>query len=194
MVNKRYNGDQKDLPNDLLTRMIRASNDGNRNLSSTEMMGLTTTNVLAGPGTTAVILRALFYHMCRNPHAYQRLQEEVDGAFNSGALSLPIRYDQASKLEYLNAAITEALRVHPATGFILEREVPSGGAEIAGTFVPAGTVVGINAWVMHANKQVFGEDAERFRPERWLGDDEKIREMKRCHLTVGLTRSLSFIP
>ena len=30
------------------------------------------------------------------------------------------------------------------------------------------TIVGTNAWVLHRNKQVYGDDAEAFRPERWI--------------------------
>jgi cytochrome P450 len=33
------------------------------------------------------------------------------------------------------------------------------------------TVVGINPWVLHRNQDVFGEDVDEFKPERWLGDD-----------------------
>lgn len=36
---------------------------------------------------------------------------------------------------------------------------------------PVQSVVGINTWVAHRNKQVFGDDAEVFSPERWLIDD-----------------------
>jgi len=31
-----------------------------------------------------------------------------------------------------------------------------------------GTVVGCAAWVVHQNKEVFGEDADVFRPDRYL--------------------------
>lgn len=67
----------------------------------------------------------------------------------------------------------------------IEREVPSGGVTIAGKFIPVGTIVGINSWVMHANKQVYGEDAEMFRPERWFEDEQRIREMERCNMAFG---------
>ncbi len=77
--------------------------------------------------------------------------------------------------------------MHPATGLVLEREVPSGGVELAGKHIPAGTVVGINSWVMHANTDVYGVDAHVFKPERWLDvDEEHLRLMKRCNMAVRL--------
>jgi cytochrome P450 len=33
------------------------------------------------------------------------------------------------------------------------------------------TVVGANPWVIHRNKEVYGEDVEDFRPDRWLKED-----------------------
>lgn len=49
-------------------------------------------------------------------------------------------------MEYLSAVINETLRIHPSTGFILERIVPSGGATISDVYLPEGTVVGLNTW------------------------------------------------
>ena len=69
------------------------------------------------------------------------------------------------------------------------RDVIDGRFCIAGQFLPAGTIVGINSWVMHADKQVYGEDAEKFRPERWFDTEERVREMKRYNMAVGVVRS-----
>lgn len=33
------------------------------------------------------------------------------------------------------------------------------------------TVVGANPWVIHRSKEVYGEDVEDFRPDRWLKED-----------------------
>jgi cytochrome P450 len=96
-----------------------------------------------------------------------------------------VRYANGANLEYLNAVITEALRAHAATGFVTEREVPTSWVTIAENFILAGTVIGINSWVMHANKQMYGEDAETFRPERWFEDEQRVREMKRCNMAFG---------
>jgi cytochrome P450 len=46
-----------------------------------------------------------------------------------------------------------------------------------GRFVPAGTIVSTNPWLLHFNKKVFGEDAGIFRPERWMEGKERAAEM-----------------
>lgn len=185
MINKRINGEQTEVRRDMLQRLLEVSEKDDSKISLSEIIALTTTNLIAGSDSTAIGLRAILYFLCRHANVYAKLQKEVDDAFNSGAISSPVRYSEGAKLEYLNAVVTEALRAHAATGFVLEREVPEGGVTISGTFIPAGTIVGINSWVMHANKQVYGEDAEEFRPERWFDSEERVREMKRCNMAVS---------
>ena len=85
-----------------------------------------------------------------------------------------------------NAVIQETLRIHPNTGTIIERKVPEKGALIDGYYIPGGTIVGINAWVLHRNEQVYGKDIDAFRPERWLDatQDQKL-EMSRNLFSVS---------
>lgn len=86
----------------------------------------------------------------------------------------------------------EALRLHPSVGFPLDRVVPAGGADICGKHVPAGTFVGINGFVVHRDRGVYGDDALAFRPERWLeATPEKLRLMERTFIAVRNSISLS---
>jgi len=89
-------------------------------------------------------------------------------------------------MPYLQAVLKEALRCHPATGLPLGRVVPAGGAVIADRFFPEGTIVGVNSWVAHANAAVFGADAARFRPERWLESDDQAVKMERYFMAFGM--------
>jgi hypothetical protein len=70
---------------------------------------------------------------------------------------------------------------------IIERIVPKQGAEICGEVIPGGTIVGCNAWVIHRRAEVFGEDAEIYRPERWLEADPDVRrKMEGSMLHFGM--------
>ncbi|KAF1974187.1 cytochrome P450 [Bimuria novae-zelandiae CBS 107.79] len=124
--------------------------------------------LFAGSDTTAIAFRSLFYHLMHNPSVYARLEAEVDEAVCEGRMSLPPSYKQASQLPYLCACIKEALRIHPGAQLSLPRTVPPGGLHLCGQFIPGGYVVGINAAVMHFDKNVFGQDAESFNPDRWI--------------------------
>lgn len=65
----------------------------------------------------------------------------------------------------------------PFSGLLM-KEVPPGGDTIDGMFVPGGTRIGHNTLALQRSAAVFGDDAEIFRPERWLeASAEKAREM-----------------
>ena len=85
----------------------------------------------------------------------------------------------------MDACVKEAGRLHPAVGLPLERVVPAKGAEICGKRFPPGTIVGINAWVVHRDKDAFGDDAAVWRPERWLCAEQHRHKMERALLTVS---------
>lgn len=84
------------------------------------------------------------------------------------------------------------MRMHPGVQLPLERIVPVGGATLCDVHIPAGTIVGVNAAVVHRDTEIFGADANEFRPERWLDEDqEKVKTMDRHLLTVSLAKSPS---
>ncbi|KAF1843681.1 cytochrome P450 [Cucurbitaria berberidis CBS 394.84] len=139
--------------------------------------------VAAGGDSTSVSMASIFYHLLKTPRTYKKLCAEVRNPIYTGK---NISYATGKKMEYLQACIKEGMRLHPAVGLILERLVPKGGRMICGHFFPEGTTVGINPWVMHYNKDVYGEDVNEFRPERWLeASPEKLREMNNGFLSFG---------
>ena len=95
-------------------------------------------------------------------------------------------------MPYLQACMKEAMRMHPAVGMLLERLVPPEGAELGGLWLPGGTVVGANPWVVARDKAVYGDDVDHFRPERWIeADHDRYKLMDRNFLAVsqGLSSS-----
>jgi cytochrome P450 len=79
----------------------------------------------------------------------------------------------------------ETLRHHPAVAAVLERVVPPEGATVCGHYFQAGTIVGMNPWVLHRDTTIFGTDAERFRPERWIdSSEEQLNLMGRYSMAV----------
>ena len=122
----------------------------------------------AGADTTAIAINSILYHLMRNPGAYERLTAEVDAAVADGTLSMPAAYAQAIQLPYLKACINEGMRLHPSVGLTMPRVVPAGGASISGFHFPEGYRVGVNGAVVHYDKDIFGSDADKFNPNRWI--------------------------
>lgn len=171
---------------DLLGRFKRFK-DGEKVMDDKELMSHAASNVLAGSDTTASTLRALFYYLCRTPAVHDKLLAEIDEAERNGQLSDPVTFEEAQQLNYFQAVVKEALRMHPAIGLLLERVVPEGGADIGGVWLPGGTIIGMNPWVAARDRSVYGDDAYTFRPERWLeADAGQLKMMERNFLAVRI--------
>lgn len=119
------------------------------------------------------------------PEAYDRLQKEVDEAAVNGQLSSPVTYAEANRLPYLCACIKEALRLHPGVQLTMSRLTPVEGLELCGQYIPEGYRVGMNPAVVHYDKSVFGEDADEFRPARWLEGDAAAMDKAMLHFGAG---------
>ncbi|CAI7653533.1 unnamed protein product [Penicillium discolor] len=153
---------------DFIQKLIGLQEAGKVN--DQELFNTINANIAAGSDTTGLTLGAAIYYLARNKSCAERLREEIDAC----QLSTPISFSEAQQMPYLQAIIKEVLRVHPAVGLPLPRAVPAPGVELEGYFFPEGTVVGMNAWVVHRDQNVFGTDADIFRPERWLGPREEV--------------------
>ncbi|KUI65981.1 Pisatin demethylase [Cytospora mali] len=171
---------------DILSQLLRTHAEDPNSLSMAEVIAITTTNVLAGSDTTAISLSSALYYLSKYPETRRKLEKEIEAAITEGRASNPITYAEAVKLPYLSAVINEAMRIHPATGFILERCVPKTGVTLHGVYLPENTIVGVNSWALHYNKDVFGPDVHAFRPERWIeGDEDRIKDMRRNMIAFG---------
>ena len=118
-------------------------------------------------------------HIITSPRVYQHLVADIQSAARDGSISMPITSAEARKMPYLQAVIKEGLRIHPPITGLLAKLVNPGGEIIKGHFVPGGTAIGHCVLGIERN-EVFGEDVDSFRPERWLEAPEARRkEMER---------------
>lgn len=103
----------------------------------------------------------------RTPAVLQNLVREVRTAYPKEE---GITGASLSKLRYLNAVIQEALRLCPTIPDGMRRQIPIGGASVAGHFLPGGTVVSIPQWATYQSPIKFYKPQE-FLPDRWLGGE-----------------------
>ena len=147
-------------------------------------MSWTTSNITAGSDTTAILLRTILYTLMKHPEDMRRLLDELRAAREQSQLSNPVTWKETRNLPFLDACVKEAGRLHPPFGLQYERVVPDEGVELCGQYVEGSTIVGINPWVAHRDKATFGDDAEAWRPERWLCDKATRQKMEHGLLTV----------
>lgn len=135
-------------------------------------------NIVAGADTTSITMRTLIFYILSQPNTKARVLADLALARKAGRLSDPVTMDEGMALPYWQACIHEALRIHPAVNFPMPRVVPAPGLAVSGHFLPAGTEIGANAWVQHRNKDVFGPDVEKFRPDRWIDNPNHALMMR----------------
>lgn len=182
-VRKRYTGDAKDLT-DILGSFRR------HGLTETECQTEALFMFAAGSETTASAMSITLFYIIATPTAYQRLKSEMKVAVEKGEVSSPITMAEAKRLPYLQAVLYEGMRMRPPATATFGKEVPKGGDTIHGHFVPGGTTVAPNVPSMMRSKILFGQDADIFRPERFLEASEDVRaEMQRnVELVFGYGR------
>ncbi|CAK7271321.1 hypothetical protein SEPCBS119000_004540 [Sporothrix epigloea] len=174
-VGMRY-GEKAVVKRDMLGSFVK------HGLSRDEAEGEALTQIVAGSDTTATATRATLLYIMTNPQVYTRLQHEIDEGVRAGQISSPIRDAEARNLPYLQAVIREGLRMWPPANGLLPK-VSMTDDVICGVNVPAGTSVAWAAWTVMHDKEVFGEDAYQFRPERWLNaSPDKLRAMDQTAL------------
>ena len=143
--------------------------------------------LLAGRDTTASLLSDVWFVLARRPDVWQKLRTEVDALGGE-----PPTYQQIKDMKYLRAVLNEskhsfpsfartilkpgnsALRLYPvvpgnARTAVVDTILPLGGGEDGKSpiFIPKGQIVQYSVYAMHRRKDLYGEDAEEFKPERW---------------------------
>lgn len=190
---------------DLLSMFLKAQEARPNFMTDSRVLTMVTSMAFAGSETTAISISAVLYYLLKNPRCLQNLRMELHNAAETGKIGSRkdgpiVSWSESQSLPYLDACIKEAFRMHPAAGLPLERVTPPAGIEICGEHIPGGTIVGCSAWVIHRNREIFGDDADMYRPERWLGngtttrdqnnpDDswrQKLAEMNACMFQFGM--------
>uniref|UniRef100_A0A8C1W8B1 unspecific monooxygenase n=1 Tax=Cyprinus carpio TaxID=7962 RepID=A0A8C1W8B1_CYPCA len=117
--------------------------------------------ILGGYETTSTTLTFLLYNLATNPDCLEKLVEEIDTNFPPDT---PITYDALMKMDYLEMAINESMRLLP-TAPRLER-VCKKTVELNGVTIPKDTLVAIPTYVLYRDPQLW-DSPDEFRPERF---------------------------
>jgi cytochrome P450 len=192
----RYQGNDKQYRHpskrDFLDQFIEAKKLHPDVVDDIQIVSYLMFNMIAGGDTTARTIRAVFYHVLKDLRVWSRLEKDV--VATGFADKVPVPFKDAHNIPYLDAVVRKAMRMHSAVGMILERYVPESGLHLPdGSLLPAGVTVGMNPYIIARNQDIWGDDAEIFRSEMWLRDeeqdesDEDNQERLRCMNSADLT-------
>ncbi|KAI1073699.1 benzoate 4-monooxygenase cytochrome P450 [Whalleya microplaca] len=161
----------------------RDPDTGQRAYDEDELRAECTLLIMAGSDTVSISLSSIFFYLTGDPRRCQKLMHEIRTTFESAEDI--VHGPKLQDCVYLRACINEGMRLTPTIASEHPREVLAGGLSILGEHYPAGTIVGIVPWASSRNRAVYGDDAEVFRPERWIVDgstgsttEEKLAQYK----------------
>jgi benzoate 4-monooxygenase len=160
---------------DLLARLMEGRDESGEKLGKEELTAEALTQLIAGSDTTSNTSCALLYHCLSHPDVVRKLQQELDQALPD--IDAVPTFASVKDLPYVDAVIKETMRIHSTSSLGLPRMIPPGpGITLAGHHFPQGTVLSVPAYTIHHSKEIWGADADEFKPERW----EKVTEQQKA--------------
>ncbi|KAI0070120.1 cytochrome P450 [Panus rudis PR-1116 ss-1] len=173
----RQVGEGKDIISVLLRANMAAS--GEDKMPEEELLGHMSQLIFAAMETTSGALARILHLLAQHQDIQQRLRQEIRAAkqeFNNE----DIPYDTLVSLPYMEAVCREALRLYsPVTtmnrqaraDIMMPLSTPIRGEDgslINEVLIPKNTPVIIGVWASNINPAIWGDDAEVYKPERWL--------------------------
>nr|XP_043621576.1 cytochrome P450 94A1-like [Erigeron canadensis] len=158
----------EDTEKDLLSRFM-----GNSDFSPEFLRDIVISFILAGRDTTSSALTWFFWLLASYPKVEQKILDELKTIRSSSSKGLNDFYsfDELRQMHYLQAAISEGLRLYPPvpvdTKACLKDDILPDG-----TVVKKGWFVTYSTYAIGRMESVWGKDCRVFRPERWLDYDE----------------------
>lgn len=142
--------------------------------------------ILAGAETTGSSLQSFLFRLLSDQEVRSKIMAEIDAAEKAGHFKDGVvQFDDLNEhCPYYVACWKESLRLVPPVPSEFPRVVPAGGITLHGHFIPAGTDIAVSTWLGQRDRNVYGEDADEFRPERWY-DPADAAEFARLGLAWG---------
>ena len=147
------------LGEDILSLLLEARYEDGRSMSDGEIQDELMTMLFAGHETTASSLAWSFYWLHRLPEVGQKLRSELN------SLAQDAEFTDIIKLPYLDAVVSETLRLNPVVVFVgRQLKAPF---ELMGYQFEAGTSLFPSIYLTHQREDIYPEP-KQFKPERFL--------------------------
>jgi cytochrome P450 len=147
---------------DLLSMLLLAHDEGDGSgMTDEQIRDEALTLFLAGHETTANALTWTWYLLSQDPEVEHKLHGELNRRLDGRSPT----FDDISNLIYTQAVLAESMRLFPPAWTIGRLATES--HEFGGYTVKKGDLILASQWVMHHDRR-FWDDADSFKPERWL--------------------------
>ncbi len=175
IIAKRKALEESKWPDDLLSKLMKAKDEETGHMMSDQLLrDESITTFFAGHETTARTMTFAWYALASNPHAREKLNEELDRVLGGK----PPTVEALKQLPYTLQVVKEVLRLYPAAPFYA-RDAANGG-ELGRFEVPKGASVMLSPFYTHRHAG-FWEEPDRFDPDRWAREKEMARHSYAYH-------------
>nr|XP_010905514.2 cytochrome P450 86B1-like [Elaeis guineensis] len=168
---------------DLLTAFMKLKDENGMAFSDKFLRDVCINVILAGRDSTSVVLSWFFWLLNRHPEVEDKILEEIrrmveerkNNIEGEGGKSLVFETEEVKRMEYLQAALSESLRLYPAVP-VDHKEVVEDDVLPDGTILKPGTKVIYATYSMGRMESIWGKDCRDYKPERWLKDGRFMSE------------------
>nr|XP_043629397.1 cytochrome P450 704C1-like [Erigeron canadensis] len=136
--------------------------------------------VLAGKDTVAITMTWLIYMLCKHPKIQDKVAREIKEAMkmkkeftNVADFATLVTDDALENMHYLQATLTETIRFYPALP-LDPKTCLSDDVLPDGCMVKKGDTISYLPYAMGRMEFIWGDDAQDFKPERWLDHDGRF--------------------
>ncbi|KAL1713598.1 cytochrome P450 [Schizophyllum commune] len=127
--------------------------------------------LVAGRDTTSGTLTYGIYKLAQHPEIADKLRAEI--LDKVGPTRRPT-YEDIRDMKYLRAFLNEVLRLYPIVTANRDTILPFKDNSKKPVFVPKGTRCGYSVYLMHRRTDLWGPDAAKFDPDRFI--DERLNK------------------
>ncbi|CAE6433484.1 unnamed protein product [Rhizoctonia solani] len=165
---------------DIMTLLMKAneSEGSDSYIDRESMIGHMNVFIFAGHETTSTAVSRILEVLAQHPDVQVRLREELRQYFEANPNDT--HHDALLELPYLDGIVREALRLYPPVAIIgrtcqedtvlpLDYPVDTPAGKITSLPVKKGARILMSSVYFNRNKAIWGEQAEEFMPERWIG-------------------------
>jgi cytochrome P450 len=157
------------VPRDLVDVLLAASaeNDMELQITRDNIKAVLFDMLVGGMDTSSTSIEWAMSEVLKNPRVLQKLQDELARVVGMERM---VCESDLPRLVYLQAVVKETLRLHPVVPFPIHLSLED--CTVLGYEIPINTRIFFNLWAIGRNPKSWGQDAQSFKPERFLIEAE----------------------
>ncbi|KAL9393718.1 hypothetical protein Peur_013003 [Populus x canadensis] len=164
--------DKKKQGSDLLTVFMGLKDENGKPFSDRFLRDICVNFILAGRDTSSVAMSWFFWLLDSHPTVEEKILAEICKIVSEREeldTKTPLVFSpqEIKKMNYLQAALSEALRLYPSVP-VDHKEVVEDDIFPDGTVLEKGTKVIYAIYAMGRMEAIWGSDCREFKPERWI--------------------------